>query len=65
MIGENGTPETPDWSPCVGNLCAGCGDSSNLCKCSKAVTDKPCCGACSHNRAGARDVTYPIAYYGD
>ena len=49
MIGENGTPVTPDWTIAnVGNVCTNCLGTANLCNCLRAVDTKPCCGRCSH-----------------
>lgn len=50
VIGENGTPETPDWTPCAGNFCGGCGFSANLCKCLAMYDQVPCCKGCTHSR---------------
>ncbi len=61
MIGENGTPETPDWKPCVGNTCAGCNLAANTCRCLTIADDKPCCNSCTHQVATGPSVPY----YGD
>lgn len=48
MIGENGTPLTPDWRASTGHRCAGCSASPNLCHCLKACDGHGCCDACTH-----------------
>lgn len=54
MKGENGTPVTPDWTPCPGFICGGCSASANLCRVLLAEpVNEPCCGECSHNLAAA------------
>lgn len=55
MIGENGTPDTPDWTPCPGNRCG-----------NDDCTPDTHCGPCATRATvGAREIDYPVAYYGD
>lgn len=64
MIGENGTPETPDWTPCVGNTCAGCNWTANDCRrLTHLMKWPPCCDSCQHQVAAGPSVD--VAYYGD
>lgn len=59
--------ETPDFTCPVGNTCAGCGSSKNLCHVTQVLdTETACCSGCSHTEAtGSRLISYPVAYYGD
>ncbi len=62
MSTHDNAPPPADWTPCVGNRCAGCDASRNLCRVLDAQTSATCCTACSHETTVTR---IDVAYYGD
>lgn len=53
-------PPPPEWTACVGNLCAACLATGNLCHVLTKVDDKPCCRGCTH-----RTEIEPLTWTGD
>lgn len=63
MSTRDNAPPPADWVPCVGNRCAGCDASANLCVCISALPgEQTCCNSCTHATTALPE---PLVWHGD